>query len=183
MTLIISVLTHEAVLQASDRRLVWVASDGSTRVRNDNRNKAVMLGQRMFFAYTGIADIGVNRESTDLWLGRTLGELVRQFHDQADLLEALAARATDRFAHGRLRSVPLARRGHEFAIVGWARFPSSPNLKSYFGLVTNMRAVDGTFLSEPTDGFRVTWFASNPTCPGECSRLVSRLPALTSRRC
>jgi hypothetical protein len=167
VTIVISVLTHDGILQASDRRLVWLRSDGSMRLRDDDRNKAVIFGNRIVFAYTGLADLGPERQATDEWLAHTLHDN-RDAGDQADILEALAEATTARLNHGRVRSLPRAQRAHEFVGCGWARLPSTQmkEFSPYISLITNMRARDGTLLSEPADHAEMMWSALQPEEPG-----------------
>ena len=65
MTLLITAMTADKVVQASDRRLTW--TDG--RVYSDNANKAVCVqcrDARFTVAYTGLAHVG--RVPSDEWL-------------------------------------------------------------------------------------------------------------------
>jgi hypothetical protein len=91
MTLLISVATDDAVIQASDRRLTWLEPDGSTRPIDDNRNKAVVLGKPVVFAYTGLANLGPRRQRTDDWLAEVLHEGLDSAHEQGDILDSLAS--------------------------------------------------------------------------------------------
>ena len=149
MTLIISVLTEDAVLQASDRRLVWLEPDGSFRPRDDDRNKAVMFGKRMVFAYTGLANLGPRKQKTDDWLAQVLHNC-REDGDQGDILDSLARETTARLQHDLYANLPAAQRGHEFSVVGWAAFPDSkPSFRPYFAWVSNLRDEFGQLLPGP----------------------------------
>lgn len=74
MTLIISCVTRDFVVQASDRRV----SVPNRRVGDDRANKAIFYCGQSAWAYTGLAQIGPKR--TDEWL-------VDHFH-QPDNLES-----------------------------------------------------------------------------------------------
>jgi hypothetical protein len=167
MTLIISVITHGGVLQASDRRLVWLQADGSTRLRDDDRNKAVLYGSRIVFAYTGLAELGPKRQPTDDWLAQALSENHAE-GDQADILKAVTVAATARLKHPLYRKLPPAMRGHEFAACGWARFPSTQmkEFRPYIAFVTNLRDADGQLRSMPGDECQFVWGELTPDQPG-----------------
>jgi len=152
MTVVITVITQDHVMQACDRRLVWLDADGGTRPRADNSNKAVLFANRMVFAYTGIADIGPHRQKTDLWLSEQLAGTQRESQD--GVLDALADATSERLHHGRVQRLPRAWRGHEFAAGGWARFirSSEPaSFRPYLALVTNLRDARGEPLEAPAD--------------------------------
>jgi hypothetical protein len=63
MTLVLSLLTPTHALQASDRRVVSIR-DGEIVEENDERNKAVLFRDRWAFGFTGLADLGPDREPT-----------------------------------------------------------------------------------------------------------------------
>lgn len=157
MTLVISVATDDGVIQASDRRLVWLEPDGSYGVKDDNRNKAVVFGSRMVFAYTGLANLGPRRQNTDDWLAATIAESLRDNGDQSEILRHLAASSTARLNHGLYRGLPPSQRCHEFVSIGWARFPDSnfEVFRPYFAWISNFRTATGTVLSKPLEEFQM----------------------------
>ena len=67
MTLILTCLTDDCVYQVSDRRLT--SFDPPRAPIDDEANKALIVGGRVAFGYTGISK--VNGEKTDHWLTRT----------------------------------------------------------------------------------------------------------------
>ncbi len=101
MTLIMSLLSRDYVIQVSDRRFTWFDPDGDgvTRI-DDERNKSVVWAHLNAFAFTGIGNLGVGHR-TDLWLANRLakieGELPPDQADQAYVFEALAETATEYF--------------------------------------------------------------------------------------
>lgn len=163
MTMVISVITRDAVFQASDRRLVYLEPDGSTRLKDDNRNKAVMYGNQMVFAYTGLADIGPRREPTDQWIGAVLNEHAPTTENHAVLLEALRIRMMERLRHPLYAKLDSSMTGHEIVACAWARFEDSDEgiLDPYISWVSNLRSSDGLAMRQP---------------PGSCARGLSRLP-------
>src|SRR4051812_35099238 len=66
MTLVLTALTHNEVLQVSDRRYTHIRG-GTVVKRDDENNKAVLFCGRLMFSFTRIGDLGIERQ-TDLWL-------------------------------------------------------------------------------------------------------------------
>jgi hypothetical protein len=74
MTLILSVITPNFVIQASDRRVTTIRDSQLVSV-DDDRNKAVFVADRLTFAMTGAADIdGDTIEFFAAQLARGLGQ-------------------------------------------------------------------------------------------------------------
>src|SRR6266536_1802151 len=67
MTLILTCLTTDFVLQASDRRLTFADGPSRGKIKDDGRTKAVVLANAAAFAYTGLAEVGPEAR-TDYWL-------------------------------------------------------------------------------------------------------------------
>lgn len=156
MTLVISLITEHAVLQASDRRLVWLEADGTSRLRDDNRNKAVMFGRRMVFAYTGLAELGPRRQRTDDWLALTLNDCRNDQYNgdvlrEDAILRSLEREATARLRHPLFARLPARQRGHEFSVCFWAPHPPSEpeTVLPLIALVSNFRDDTGRLLAEP----------------------------------
>lgn len=112
MTLILSLLTRDWAVQVADRRVVRI--DTRTPV-DDNRNKVVIWQGRVVFAFTGLAHIdGLN---TDEWL---LEQFARGNATHAGVaFEEICRAATNAFSNARIRSLPVAYRGHEFVGIGF----------------------------------------------------------------
>jgi hypothetical protein len=145
MTLVLSVVTREFVMQASDRRLF----DLLRRVPlAEGANKAVLWpSRRLVFGYTGLASVGTGMAGeTHLWLAETLFEA----REEPDLFEALAQRATRTF--GALR-VPRTYKRHSFVAVGWDS-DDAADLPSYWS-VSNCEDEAGRVLSSASDVFSV----------------------------
>jgi hypothetical protein len=142
MTLVLSLITESWAIQVSDRRLVWLSSDGKIVRGDDHRNKAILWCNRLAFAYTGLAELGPYREPTDEWLARELREWwvesggVEQRQDA--LLAAIADRATAAVRRPRIaRGVPPHLRRHAFVGTGWARFDEKGCMAPYIAQVHN----------------------------------------------
>ena len=136
MTLILSVLTRDYVVQVSDRRL----TDANTGVPlNEPANKAIVFCGHFVFGYTGLARIGSVR--TDMWLAERL--LAKGPSVQANL-ENVRDEATRAF-----RSVPVQHKRHAFIGVGWSH--SKPALS----VISNCIADDGHALENAQEEFRL----------------------------
>lgn len=129
MTLLLSLLTRDYVLQASDRRVTQGA-----KLRDDESVKAVLLNGHTAFAFTGIARLPASEKAravrgveagyrdTSQWLAEvvscgatTLGEVLED-------IQAEAAAAVSRVPYP-LRDCALA-----FVGVGWEGTPLEPVL-------------------------------------------------------
>ncbi len=112
MTLIITLVSHPRVIQASDRRLT---ADG--RPFDDNSNKAICINCRdaqVVIAYTGVARIGVT--PTDRWLVDKLADLGASQLPLGELLVTMHSLAATNLAN---------EPGLTFAIAGY-RYDASP---------------------------------------------------------
>jgi hypothetical protein len=117
MTLILTLVDRNRIVQVSDRRL----AKRSDELYDDNANKAVIVGMhRINFAasYTGLAYIGREREDqTDRWLADNLGAITRDGETRLDhIADALAARATH--AISRLRG-EMWKKGLKIVLAGY----------------------------------------------------------------
>jgi len=103
VTLIISLVAKDRIVQVSDRRLTTLTGD----IHDDGANKAVAVGMGyVHFAasYTGLAFIGSVRDEnrTDRWLQEHLGVITRSGEPSLETIcESLGQRATN--AISRLR--------------------------------------------------------------------------------
>src|SRR5262249_205713 len=73
VTLVLSALTKNVVLQASDRRLVWI-HDGAVTDKDDMANKAVLYCGRLAFSYTAVPALGPGRHTPTNGLPRSFHE-------------------------------------------------------------------------------------------------------------
>lgn len=146
MTLILNFATDDFALQISDRRLTFVEGPNTGNVAEDDSNKAVMVGHRMSFGYTGLANLAGER--TDDWLARTAadGDVV----DLKAVCDRIAERASTKF-----RQLPWNRsiKRHAFVGVGWSTWPSHPPLQPMLCTISNALGSDGEWLPEATDEF------------------------------
>lgn len=108
--------------------------------KDDDSNKAVILGNRGGFAYTGLAAIG--RVKTDLWLAQTLADA--RARTLSDACAAIESRATEAFR--RIRDPQIKR--HAFVGVGWARYQTDGPVVPVICVVSNALDEDGEWLGK-----------------------------------
>lgn len=154
MTLVLTLLTHEVIVQASDRRFTRIRADGSTYVGDDDANKAVLFAHRAAYSFTGLAEIGPMRQRTDEWIAETIAAVP----GQGEAMDALAFAATERFKHPLLARLPDETRRHEFIGAGWAKFPESGGrFEPYAAVISNFRGVSREPLPLQAQFLRITF--------------------------
>jgi hypothetical protein len=143
MTLVLSCLTPNYVIQVSDQRITRIA-DGA--LIDDLRNKGTMFCAEMGFGYTGLAEI--NGAPTDRWLAEVLAS---ERTLQAGLT-ALGARATEAF---RTISLPPRQKRHAFVGVGFCRPLPASELSACEVTVSNFLSPDGEWTPEAKPNFEI----------------------------
>jgi hypothetical protein len=115
MTLVLSCITPNYVIQVSDRRLTWATGPQAGKTADDDSNKALVVCNSLVVAYTGLAQVGGLK--TDEWLLDVAGSVIP--YNPERVCQAIALRATSEF-----RNFILAKslKRHAFLISGWARF-------------------------------------------------------------
>jgi hypothetical protein len=135
MTLVLSVLTDDYVLQVSDRCMTFERGDGAVRYE-EGHNKAVLFEHRIAFGYTGQGRI--EGLPTDEWLQERLAEGT----DVATGLQAVV--------DGLTRGFPPARTPHAFLGVGWG-FVHEPT--PFLVCISNCVGANGQQLERPSPTF------------------------------
>ncbi len=107
MTLIVSVLSPQWVMQASDRRI----TEGPGADPRDGANKAVFAAERFVFAFTGRAE--VDGAAADEWLQLTLARLFGRGMNAEDAFAEVAL-----LLSGKISALPAADRNRALSIVG-----------------------------------------------------------------
>lgn len=163
MTLVLSCLTRDVVYQIADRRLTDLGPPHG--VIDDEANKAVVVGGRLVFGYSGLGQIGIapTDERTDLWLARVIAR--GSTDDMAKVAERIRVAATEAFreikCHGSLKR-------QVFQGVGWFRLKGETDLTP--GIITVHNAIDsrsGVWLPDARSEFTVnTQFPTR--LPGGC---------------
>jgi hypothetical protein len=119
MTLIVTFLSNNKIVQASDRRLTL-----NGKLYDDHANKAVTVTcDDAYFsvAYTGLAEVQQKdtrrRMRTDQWIAHTLCELMQQgYCDIYSLFYAFANQVEETY---RRLPVPLTYQGTKFVLAGY----------------------------------------------------------------
>lgn len=152
MTLILTLITPEFVIQASDRRLTDL-STGEPMTSRANKTVVVPPAQ-MMFSYTGLAQLAPGMP-TDEWLMRKTFQL----RESNDYMGALAGAATEAF-----RKIALSdqKKRHAFAVAGWlagefetdAALPAELGTGAFYGLISNFHDESLHELSEARADFR-----------------------------
>jgi len=147
MTCLLSVVTPDALIQISDRRLTL--PDGT--MFDDNANKVILFDGRMAIAYAGLSQIvGVQ---TDLWLVRVLTN--PPIRSLARAIYAIRDRATAAFRGWARRPSDKAHHRLVFSFIGWARLPDRPDLHVVVGFISNCHDRDGTLQPTARDDFSI----------------------------
>lgn len=144
MTQIISVITKDYVLLASDRRLTIGAGPRKGELFDDDTCKLVSLCNTCGIAYSGLAHIsGI---PTHEWIAKKLA--AADCHDASSASSVITNEANIAFANVK----PSIRR-HIFLMAGWAYFDNPPVLRSHFCAITNILDGSGKFVSKPQEKF------------------------------
>jgi hypothetical protein len=88
VTLILSLMTPDFVLQASDRMVTYLETG---EAKESNRNKMVVLSNRMIFGFSGLAEL--EGKNTDEWIAKVLMDTSAR--STSDGVNLLASRATE----------------------------------------------------------------------------------------
>lgn len=141
MTLILSCITDQFVVQVSDRCLsdLWTG-----RPVEQEANKAVFLSNRVVFGFTGLAEI--EGKPADIWLRDVLVPHESVGHG----VQLVVDEATRAFAS--MRS-PRASKRQAFVGVGWARFDEASDGLLPFGVIISNAFSDRGWLSEAQSEF------------------------------
>ncbi|MBM3167011.1 MAG: hypothetical protein FJZ94_06165 [Chloroflexi bacterium] len=155
MTIILTCLTWQYIVQVSDRRLTK-----NGKLYEDNANKAIDFCGQMAFAYSGLAELEGMR--TDLWLANVLSSPSARALPEA--LTAIRDRASECFRHLPYPYSPQ-QKIQSFVGVGWASLaeeassqPISTQQKDFQPIlieITNYRNEQGDLLSHARDEFTI----------------------------
>ena len=135
MTLILTCLAHDHIVQVADRRLTRL--DGT--LYNDDTNKAVFYCGRVAVAYTGLAQM--EGKPTDEWIG---------FCMKDEMSIELAMNKVASSAERHLRQLKLSDKRFAAVAAGWATFNGAPPLRPYICVASN-------FLSEDSKSHLWNW--------------------------
>lgn len=148
MTLVLSCLTHQFVVQVSDCRVSRIRND-QLEIVDDHRNKGTLYCSEMAFAYSGLAELG--QEYTDVWMMNVLA-LAESLNDTAHLLRR---KATEEFR--RIRR-PSAFKRHAFVGVGWGKPSEDSPIIPVRVTISNALDKNDNWLPEAKDEFEINAF-------------------------
>lgn len=149
--MILTCLTSEFVVQASDRRLTY--RRGRKIIdKEDDRNKALIYKNHSVFAYTGLADLGVNNTPID-WAAKVLSSVANL--DVA--LSLLKERASELMNSHYISLLPVRQRRLAFIGAGFARHEEDGKLvrRPVYLIISNFMNTDGTWLEQPNQKFSI----------------------------
>lgn len=144
MTQIISVITREYSLLATDRRLTIPTGPNTGYIQDDDACKLVNLCNVCGIAYSGLSEI--ENIPTHKWIAMTLAT-------NKCLCPADASVILTKHADLALSKLPTSIRRQAFLITGWAYFNEPPELRSHFCLITNAIDKSGNLLNKPFEPF------------------------------
>jgi hypothetical protein len=159
-------MTHDYVIQVSDRRLSYLdkfisrPSIGShynviykTRTAEDSANKAVMFCRNLVFGYTGQARL--DKTKTDLWLSGLLAD--ENCTSSMQAVELIQDAATKVFQKPPITLLEARFRSHTFVAVGWGIPPTSPispeNLTPLICSISNQLDENGNWVAQVQNKF------------------------------
>jgi len=146
MTLILSCLTNEYVIQVSDRRLTFPNGE----IAEDNENKAVDWAGQVIFGYTGLARIHLTTP-TDYWLAEALLKSVSPQGTISlnDVIESVRIKATKDFKQEVAKNKRLTIIG-----IGWVQLLETKDTKPAICWISNYLDDAGNELPEPYEEFK-----------------------------
>jgi len=144
MTLVINCLTHNYLLQVSDRRLVKLSN---YEIVDDNANKNVFYCGHVAFSYTGIAEIEGKR--TDDWLISILPESFQTW------IKVVQEKSTEAFRNLPIPGNRIDYKRHAFVGIGWLRAKPDGPLIPALVIISNYYNNKGEILNYVDDEFNV----------------------------
>ncbi len=155
MTMILTCLANDYIVQASDRRLIEAVGK-KVRVVEDHSNKALIYSNHFVFAYTGLARLPFT--SVIDWAAKQLSEK----ENLQDAVLHLGNRASDLMNSNLIRNRYARSPAHvkrlAFVGAGFADVVFEGGVKNRRPLrivISNFRGEDGTWLEQPRNVFRV----------------------------
>lgn len=143
VTQIISVITRNYALLASDRLLTVDDGPRKGETIEDDECKLVSLCNRSGIGYSGLARLG--GRPTHEWIARTIASKDCRNASSASLALMEAQRV--------LPHIQPRRKRMSFLMAGWGYFDSPPQLRSYHCVVTNELDQSGNILDKPLPKF------------------------------
>jgi hypothetical protein len=175
MTLLVSVITHDYIVHASDMRFTQRTASGKNRPTSEFESKVVATQGQWFnalTAFTGLAYFG--RHRTGEWLRETLWErkcaTLGPFQAQQELTIEASLRWAELRKLGKKFS-PSALRC-SFITAGWTGTPQGP--AAFVSLVSNFQSMGGPARREASENFamEIGHFAQHELHPKEAKVIM-----------
>jgi hypothetical protein len=147
VTLILTCLTNEFVVQASDRRVTPISGG---QAFEDEANKAIFYGDHFVWAYTGLAQLGL--KNTDEWMFDLFPE-ADDLASAIDAMKALAPAAIQVAVRASSTSSKHFRTNGRLAFVGAGFADHGAGIVPLMCLVTNFHDPEGRPTSEASAAF------------------------------
>lgn len=159
MTIILTCLTNQYVVQASDRQLSVHDEKGHITPVSHDSNKALTYKNQFSFAYTGLAELPIRKSGKEdkqtaiEWATERLTE----GKNLEEALNNLKYRITDLMNLNQIRKLPAHKRRLAFVGSGFEEIAYDSRLTRcpLYVLIENFIEDDGTYLNEPRDEFRL----------------------------
>lgn len=155
MTLILSFISKEVLIQVSDRSLFNLNTGKEESIET---NKAVLYNQQICFGYTGISCI--DNKPTDKWLADSL--ISKEIKPLPDILLQIADKATISFSK---MNILNDKKRHAFVGIGWVQLtPVIPgeDLQPIYISISNARDESGTWTDQVNKNFLVLYRFISP---------------------
>lgn len=146
MTQIITAITHDYILLASDRRL----TDEKGRLYDDDTCKLVSFCNVCGIGYTGLAQIDGFR--TDEWIARVLVAAKCRSADLAT--RTIANKAAEAFNKNPIAKLSSRLRRQLFIMAGWKYIDGQNGLRPFIFLIGNAIDVEANWLGRAHDNFK-----------------------------
>ena len=182
MTMILTCLTKDFVVQTSDRRISSVV-DKKVQWYDDVSNKALVYKKQFVFAYTGQAKIPVRKNGQNVYIS-TIDWAAEQLKNGKNLKEAvdnLKYRATELMHSNRVRKLPEYKRRVAFVGAGFEERESGGKQfrRPTRIMIENCIDGDGNFMDQPRDEFIDHW---NPLENDEVALYAAGTPLAKEKR-
>ena len=158
MTMVLTCLTRDFIVQASDRRLVYKQGNKIVH-KEDDRNKALIYDNYAVFAYTGLATLSNQKSAID-WAA----ELLAKPPNLHDAMAYLADRATHLMKTRPFSGYSNSLRRLSFVGAGfihWGDAEQTVRRPAYF-VVSNFMNHEGKSQPPPYNKFRAYYYCPLP---------------------
>jgi hypothetical protein len=158
MTMILTCLTKNFIVQASDRRISSI-KDNKVQWIDDQSNKAVVYKNQFVFAYTGQAKIPIRKNGQHIYISTIdwAAEHLSKGKNLDDAVDNLKYRATELMNSNQVRKLPGYKRRIAFVGAGFDEVErGSKRIRRPLRImIENCIEADGALLDQPRDEFRV----------------------------